>query len=360
MRLTSLLNILSAIALIILLSTTPSDGFNIKADSTSQEAESKIYKDSLLNHYKSPVHERITGKAFCPGSDFQNPENYKFPDGVSRRALFWGVRWNDDPPFQVKNYGSLVFRTNTQPMWLYFFNDAKRRASKKNKVFGPEYALLYRIHFGDLQFVHSMASKDGEKPEDTLKHIMMWCEFTWKIATGAVNQNDVIKTIGVNGLEVFFPKYKHSTKYLFTLGSPDLENNVSEVALGSLLHLVQDSFTKSHVTRDRTITGKECKEFKDAPGVIKQFHNYSSQVSKRHEGKDSEEAFEDIYINKESGNNVVDVSRNIVQLWQRNPKADWQETSNYLKCVFALSTSPDGVISAQDAGPGEEFRRKKK
>lgn len=352
MKSRAVVNFILSAALMFFLNATPLEAFDIKPDPTFSfnDANPDRGNDSLVGHFKAPVHERITGEAFCPGVHYQNPGNYNFPEGISRAAVYWGGRWNDDPPFQLKNTGNIVYRSNVMPQWVFIFNDAKKKASK-GKVFGPDYALLYRTHFGDLQFLHSMASRDSEKPEETREHIMMWAEFAWKIATGSIDKDEVIRKTGVGGIAAYFPKYDHSATYLFTLGNPKLGKKVPEVALGSLLHLVQDSFSKSHVTRDQKRTGEECKGFKDAPGVIEQFHNYSNQNSQKHAREDSEDAFEESYNDKELAAGVVDVNRNIVQYWLRQPQADWPEVQNYLKCVFALSPT------AAPAGPGEEFRR---
>lgn len=44
--------------------------------------------------------------------------------------------------------------------------------------------LLYRSHYGNLQFMHSMASFDGEPAGSTRRHMQMWAKYLWGIAIG--------------------------------------------------------------------------------------------------------------------------------------------------------------------------------
>jgi hypothetical protein len=83
--------ILSAAA-VFFLSAAPLEAFEIKPDPafSFNDANPDRGNDSLVGHFKAPVHERITGEALCPGLHYQNPDNYNFPDGISRAAVYWG------------------------------------------------------------------------------------------------------------------------------------------------------------------------------------------------------------------------------------------------------------------------------
>ena len=95
----------------------------------------------------------------CSGSDALN----------APAAVLAGVRWNDDPPFrllrnQAKGTNCVATETirfETQPgCWTALFLSANKRAVA-GATFGSGDAMLYRTHFGDLQFLHAMATKDG-------------------------------------------------------------------------------------------------------------------------------------------------------------------------------------------------------
>jgi len=344
-----------------LLVTEPLHAFQIFPNKTPNDSRlanlagllarvSQRASDRFLGVLKAPVHEAIAQAAF--GCVKDEPMDC-VGDTLASPAVIWGVRWNDDPPFRMKpgraacKYEQTI-RGNTQPTcWYQLFTHAERYAAD-GETFGPGDALLYRTHFGDLQFLHAMASADGEPANTTKAHIMMWAEFTWKLATDNLRRDVYIKTLGVNELATYFPG-DQSASILFSLGYPAYQNEkVSEVALGSLLHLVQDSFSRAHVTRADP-TGSDCSDLPSvrASGMITQFHSYANQNHSIHDTADRPDALRTHIL--EDTPTVIDVSRTIVQLWQR--KAGWLDVKQYLDCVFTLAPS------TQDAGSGEGFQR---
>jgi hypothetical protein len=306
--------------------------------------------EHFLCLFKSPVHEAITQAAFgCTKDELIECAR---KDHASS-AMIWGARWNDDPPFRMNSGPSVckfeqTIRANTQPScWYELFKDGEKKAAS-GKVFGPGYAMLYRVHFGDLQFLHSMASQDGEVPEATRAKIMMWAEFTWGLATQTLPRDRYLRELGVPELGTYFPGDQSAT-ILFSLGYPGFQNSqISEVALGSLLHLVQDSFSKSHVTRSDPLGG-ECDGMPGIlqPGMIRQFHSYARQNHKAHNSADDEKAVE--LHRMETAPCAVDVCYTIIQMLAR--KASWSEAKKYLEFVFALHPS------VMAAGPGQGFEQ---
>ena len=130
---------------------------------------------------------------------------------------------------------------------------------------------------------------------------------------------------------------------------------MDKVALGVLLHMLQDSFSQAHTDR-LPETGARCSPFSRflKPGKISQFYSYAQQVGNLH---DHEDTFSSLGIQTlQTSPTVVDVSRDLIILW--NEKAPWSEASKFIDCV----------IDVQDietpAGPGrfvkeqrvEEFR----
>ena len=65
---------------------------------------------------------------------------------------------------------------------------------------------MYRSHFGDLQFLHSMASRDGEMASETRQRILMWAEFTWSVAVGTQDSKGLLKDVKIDRFSEFFPK----------------------------------------------------------------------------------------------------------------------------------------------------------
>lgn len=306
--------------------------------------------DRFLFLFRAPCHEAITQAAFgCDKEELIDcaKKNHASP------AMVWGARWNDDPPFRMTAGPSdckfdQTIRANIQPScWYALFKDAEKKAAA-GATFGPGYAMLYRVHFGDLQFLHAMASQDGEAAAATRASIMMWAEFAWGLATETLSRTSRLKDLGVPELGTYFPGDQSAT-ILFSLGYPGFQNSkIAEVALGSLLHMVQDSFSRSHVTRAESL-GAECEAMPGVlqPGAIRQFHSYARQNHTAHNSADDSQALE---LNRvETTPCVVDVCQTIIQLWAR--RASWAEAKKYLDYVLALDSE------ALAAGPGEGYQQ---
>lgn len=308
---------------------------------------------------KNPVHEAITLKAVgCDASTGREKDCVVLEAIQANRFLLYGVRWPDDPPFLLDknnppnlancNPGVLMRSTSQPKCWLGLFNDAGIKAKKAMlkkegySVYGPGYYLLYRSHYGDLQFFHSMASYDGERAIETQKRMKMWAQFLWGIAMGQVPTYKPIRTLGFDELTPYFPGDITATN-LFATGIVEVRKNLDKVALGVLLHMVQDSFSHAHADRAQE-TGGQCEQMPrfEKPGRIKQFYSYAQQVGHMH---DKEDTFESLGLQTwQTSPNVVDVSRDFVTLW--NEKVSWEQASKFFDCVFDLQ-DPDVV-----AGPG--------
>ncbi|OHC62793.1 MAG: hypothetical protein A2045_09060 [Rhodocyclales bacterium GWA2_65_20] len=302
--------------------------------------------DKGLPKFKHSVHEEITHRAYeC---NHEGPIICGDPDAqFATPYVIAGVRWNDDPPFQMSPNQAgdtscktaysdgrpMTIRFITQPRcWAELFLSAEKQIkADANKRFdvANQSALPLRSHFGDLQFIHSMASVDGEDPAETRDKILGWAELTW----GVVRENNKLETwlkdINVPVALKFFGNSGWRVQELFTLGDPSLRLYVSDVAFGSLLHTVEDSFAAGHVDRMEPANGAQCSGSPyRAPGPIREFHSYTHQSTSGHAGADTRDAF----INNRLTPDVVDVGRTLVAL--RKDKADWTKVKAYLMCVY--------------------------
>ena len=130
--------------------------------------------------------------------------------------------------------------------------DAKKRFGLANQS-----ALPLRSHLGDLQFVHSMASSDDEDPVETRSKILGWAEATWGVVRGNHKLGTWLKDINVPVVQQFFGSSEWRVPTVH-VGDPSLRPYVSDVAFGSLLHMVEDSFAASHVERMEPANGAQC------------------------------------------------------------------------------------------------------
>jgi hypothetical protein len=303
-----------------------------------------------------PVHEEITNRMLgCEG----DADICGSPDYDPKNAYFIaGVRWNDDPPFRFESgHGSFfgcepgtTIRLNTVPTcWANVFRYGKKLAAERRNI-GDSFPILLRSHFGDLQFLHAMASEQDEAPTTTRTKILVWAEFAWRVALNEFDLSSRVRDTGVEGIAEIFSTKGWSILDLFSLGNPHIRRPeyLSEVALGSLLHLVQDSFAAGHVERAIAKEGEQCPSGEAAPGPIVEFHAYGLQDSALHAAADSRVAFSAHWSSDRP--NVVDVGRTIVDGFRR--KQNWASMKPYLECIFRLHRD------AHPASSGNAFQQR--
>lgn len=307
-------------------------------------------------YFGDPVHEEITNRIYGCKSSQQKCDDPTDTDIAGPWTLA-GVRWNDDPPFQLqKGQGThtdckttQTIRFTTQPVcWVQLFKSAKKGAA--NGVVpsaGTQAPMLARSHFGDLQFLHAMATQNGETAADTQKKVLMWIEFNWKVATGVYNSATLLKDVDVEGFGDSFGKSGQSVQDLLTLGNPDLRPHVNDVAFGSVLHTVEDSFAKGHVQREERASAAPCSAAPrfPAPARIVEFHSYIHQDERKHAEFDNRSAFEAGML--DDNPNVVSVGQSVLGLYRSH--ATWESVKPYFQCVF------DIVDAASKASPGKDF-----
>lgn len=304
-----------------------------------------------LPNFSEPVHEEITNRIYgCEGDAdvCGNPD-----EGSAGSYVLAGVRWNDDPPFRLEEGEGggtsckieETIRFTTQPKcWYELFQDAKKKAQGGKLLdAASRTSLLGRSHFGDLQFLHAMAARDGEPAAVTRKRVMMWAEFVWGVVTGDYTLKTKLKEVEVEGMGDFFGRTEWTVQDLWTLGNPPLRTRIKEVAFGSLLHMVEDSFAKGHVDRMEAVQGAKCEDAPEylEPGRIRQFHAYNNQDPNKHAEYDSRNAFSAQWsVNKP---NMIGVGQVLYAYFNRG--ASWDDVRPYVECVFMV-VDPEARASA--------------
>jgi len=317
----------------------------------------KHITEELVVHFTSPQHEEIAHRIYgCEGEDCISP----VPGEKSAPpAVLAGSRWNDTPPFTLLKtrtpfcpLGKVITINNDPECWGILFKDAKKQ-SEAGRKYGnaPMTLVLYRSHFGDMQFLHSMAASDQELARETKQKIMAWAEFMYRIALGEINRGTYIKKTGIPDIDSLFTHRYDTVQTLFVSDSPREyreDENLHLFAMGVMLHMVADSFSDSHVERGDQL-GQECKQAKGKrnPGWIKQFHVYNLQDSSAHSTAETDQALAE---KLEYDTSPVDVGRAIMEYYNR--KAPWEELKDYLDCVYELA-DPNAP-----AGPGNDYRKK--
>jgi hypothetical protein len=327
---------------------------------------------------KEPVHEEITQLGFdCPvdRKDLGQDDSCRGGDaGYANPFIIYGVRWNDLPPFLLgegqgrgcASYGAAgkqvcdvrqTVRFATQPAcWLCLFFEAKAKGATKKITHcdkGPGYeqgTLMTRSHFGDLQFLHAMASEEGTDPQVTRRKILDWTEFAWRVFTKEIQPGTFLKTIENPTIRQHFGCSDWSVSDIYILGrTARLQGRIDDIAFGSILHTVQDSFAAGHATREAPVAGATCSATlsNPKPGRIIQFHTYAAQDSHKHDEGDFRSAM--ATNARDRWPDAVEATKGLFQLYNAN--ASWETARPYFECLFDLS--PDSKPSS----PGDAFRR---
>jgi hypothetical protein len=311
----------------------------------------------IAAHYAKPQHEDIAHRIFgCDAEDcrFPQPGQKSAPP-----AVLAGVRWNDTPPFTLLKTRTalcpadkVISIINDPECWGILFKDAKKQAETGRKYGNaPLTLVLYRSHFGDMQFLHSMASSEQERAGETKQKIMAWAEFMYKVALGEVSRGTSIKKTGIRDIDSLFTYRYDTIQTLFVSDAPreyKADENLHLFAMGVMIHMVSDSFSDSHVEREEQ-RGQECKHVsgKHNPGWVRGFHVYTLQDSSAHSDAESDYAL--AYQLNYPETNVVDVGQTIMEYYSR--KAPWEELKVYLDCVYDLA-DPNAT-----AGPGSDYQK---
>lgn len=297
---------------------------SIELVQTFEQPVLEMMVSSIIN----PVHEELTVKTLFLVRDSRKPGAESINDELIKRVIR-GVRWNDDP---------LHFLPENPQQWLMNFERASQLANQDQ--INENFDLFYRSHHADLQFLHAMASTETESAQATRNAILSWIEFTYKVASGYIPIHTPFKKLG-NFLTPQSAKFikKYFTKngrrlnwtpaYLFslkctreiippsTVGMLDCTNtpwlppkqDVQNIALGSLLHVIQDSFSDSHVTRHPDYDGNY--SLIHGRSAVQTFNAYQKQSIRLHRGADSYPRDMDQPM-KQEGFNVEEVSAEIV------------------------------------------------
>ena len=214
------------------------------------------------------VHEAITRKAAIDAKYLSELDTYQM------KHLIEGVRFNDDPEGHLASGDVLGFASK-------FLGDNK---GVKNATEAS--------HFGSYQFLHAMG-KSGTSAHDIKKNMMLYAYHCWISAT----DNDSFAKTKLNYLNVLEKNKLNSPDSAYSQDelimkeavqmfpreiiffNTDNQNSFQNRALGSLIHMIQDSYSKGHVVRVGWEDGSNI-------GDIRYFQDYKQQDSHQHEAYD--------------------------------------------------------------------------
>lgn len=282
-----------------------------------------------------PVHETLTLHALINGGVAKA--------GAARTdasivQYIRGVFWNDDPCAQ------LFTENNSDPLdpsfgvaWYLEFERARNAVSQGRRFGDIGCKLLARSHFGDLQFLHGMAERNNVKAHETLERVLAWASVTYRIAIGVLDARVPLEA-DPDAKRLRLALGNWTPMRLFR--AKTLADTRAR-ALGSLLHMIQDSFAGGHVAR--------VPEGAPNAGAIRQFLSYVEQDTKKHAHDDSWSGGGDDFqrsIAVPGAREALSASIEIVRHYRTD--TSWRTVESYLK------TGPFRMLAnAQDSGPGD-------
>jgi hypothetical protein len=255
-----------------------------------------------------------------------------------------GVRWNDDP-LRLLNYGSTYLRSGA------YFTHGQRVSVKDPTRVGVRWNTHYRSHYGDMQFVHSMASFPQDSASQTQQRVLLWTEFMYRVAVADIDPASPLKDVPIAGIPAMFEGKSWTVRGLLTMRCTSRDDCIFEdrpdervrlTALGSLLHTVQDSFSASHARRNLSIDGDDALR-RVCFGPIHTFFYYPSQRPQVHETADQSQDWMSFPLARDCLNPVT-ASAEVLELagvGATSAPQPWSVAHRYLReTVFALEIQP--------------------
>ncbi|WP_147451274.1 hypothetical protein [Corallococcus llansteffanensis] len=189
---------------------------------------------------------------------------------------------------------------------------------------GANTNLFCRSHYGDLQFFHAMANQPNESADVVRARILAWAQFLYGVATSEIAPDEDVCTLfgretvagarfealaGLWGGDATVCKpnahwtvytlfnWKCSNLFSWNKCKMGVESDGSWTrarAVGALLHMIQDSFALGHTDRlvNDDATQAMCGRALVSCNVVREFHSYRGQDSKKHGMSDQWPAFD--------------------------------------------------------------------
>lgn len=318
-----------------------------------------------------PVHEALTICALI-NSDFNLCPTTTYTSAIRNRQkqvleILRGIIWNDDPANKLfHNDPNDNFSMGIGKDFAVQFADGVvfDVDCTKHGWFGHK-NIIARSHFGDMQFLHSMADEVGEKAEETKRKILTWLEVMYKVAIGEISTQTKMTDVQISGefgeewpfrrlFDAGTTPAVHETVHdLITSGEPNITVLHQHRALGSCVHLIQDSFARGHCQRE-DITEKEgtVKRY----GKIISFHTYKGQDAEEHSKYDFPERLDladtdlssvSLFDDMDGCRDAVENSIRMINFWFR--ETPWDEVRDWLQeDVFVFH--PTATVSNSEVG----------
>lgn len=222
----------------------------------------------------------------------------------STSAIIFGSWWNDDPLMYSWGSGK-DFRDGLFKLKRQFGEPVRTYAGGVEGCMVPAIDHLgWNSHFGKLQHLHFMTNLEkpaagadqvrlqAEQLKHTVDESLLWIEFAYMVAIGKLKPTDPLtakieSSLNLPSVAANYCLSDPSNAKIRTLfaraGLPiELRNaRTHDVALGSIFHILQDSFSPGHTCRvDSKVNGVHM-------AVLTEVYNYNAQDHVWHGEQDS-------------------------------------------------------------------------
>jgi hypothetical protein len=280
----------------LILCTTPIHAYNVILKGRSHEKITAAAVDCLKNTSGYPEK--------CPLPTAENSLDKQQERGRRYRK---DVRWPDDPTRQTSGPGLAKFLVNVGADNCLQYVGTQRFAG-----------LLCNSHYGSLQFLHAMASgttnaeglPSTEPIESTRNKMLEWTRLAFDVSTGTIPASapfcDTVRRYGAAGEALapegfaFCGSWSIASLFGQRCSNPFMsttcrQNNnpekIRRTALGAVLHMIQDSYSRSHAGRNEHLPTGPYEKAEVRCEAVTAFYSYSLEQKVNHADADMTPAF---------------------------------------------------------------------
>lgn len=278
-------------------------------------------------------------------------------------AIIYGSWWNDDPLMYTWGQGR-DFKNGLFSLGSQFDAGSKKYAGGvKDCWLEAKDHLGWNSHFGKLQYLHFMSSQGAAVTEEarldeTTRLALVWIKFAYHVAVGAIPADTPLTRQTEEGLGLPSVALNYclgnaaNAKVRTLFARVDMQDEkernerTPDVALGSIFHILQDSFSPAHTCRQEQVV--EGQHF----AVLTKVYNFNDQVNELH----GERAHQ---VNDKYPGWLLTYARNAEHVYGNDPiavgawliravdaKTPWGEVESHLRqTIFKkrTGTAPDNA-----------------
>jgi len=275
-------------------------------------------------------------------------------------AVIFGTWWNDDP--LMLTWGeSIDFLRGGYKVWSVFQPKRAKYAGAQSKCgVDADVHLGKASHLGNLQHLHFMTTEKNtdisardQRIDITMQKAMEWMSFAYQVATGDISPDQTLTAENEAQLSLPSIALNHcvnssnvKVRTLFARQGQTIEERnkrTPDIALGSMLHILQDSFSPAHACRvRREVDGKR-------QALLRDVENYALQNKHVHRSLDQYPHWFLEYL--KTGHRLYENDPISVGAWLMSAvdrKLPWTEVEAHLrKTIFARASTASNTEGEQ-------------